>query len=366
MNITLPYEWKRILLDFHKLPVFEIARHKASLLSFITSRPRAATINVTGRCNSKCITCRQWKNDKEYELTTIELVNILKELKKLGFLSIGFGGGEPLLRADLETIIKSAVNLGFGRIAVTSNGLLMTEDRAQCLIESGMTDIGISIEGLRQVHDYCRGVPGGYEKSMNALNHLVELRNSRYPRLGISMATILMEPNLDYIIDLVEMCKMMNIGFSMQLLDTSTYFFESGQNMDELAVKDHDKLNRLIDSLHRFKKKCPGIIINTHSSLDYAKAYYKDPIQKHIPCFLGYINLYINPQGDIFPGCYVLGSTGNIRNGRLTDILNSQKYKIQRRRMFEKKCPGCSCNYPTNLAYHLRSRLKDLKWYISK
>ncbi len=362
MNTQIPYRWKRISLELYKIPVFELGRYFNTVISHFPVRPRSATIDITKKCNSRCITCKQWQEEPTDELSTEEVSDVMAQLKHLGFLSIGFGGGEPLLRQDMAEIIRSARELKFDRISIGSNGLILTEKRAIELIESGMTDIGISIEGTEDIHDYCRGIKGGYRKSMTALENLVHLRDTRYSHLNISLLTILMSPNMDQVPGLIEICRKLRIYFSLALLDTSSYFFEDEKEAEYLRITDQEKLDELIDKIHRMKKENPGTVVTSHAALEFARRYFKDPLQKNIPCLLGNINLYINSFGDVYTGCYGLNPIGNVRERKLKDIIHSREYREQVLCMFRKQCPGCSCNYPTNLAYHLPSRIEEIQW----
>ncbi len=63
-------------------------------------RPYAATIKLTERCNSKCITCNYWQKKTEDLIDTKTAVDFIRDLARLGVKRIRFSGGEPLLRND--------------------------------------------------------------------------------------------------------------------------------------------------------------------------------------------------------------------------------------------------------------------------
>ena len=362
MSRVTPYLMKRVLLDLYKLPSFALAKHFKSLWPHIPARPLSATICITKNCNSRCITCKQWREESHNELTTEEAIGLMAQLRELGVISVGFAGGEPLLRADLAELVKAAKNLGFSRVSIGTNGLALTRKKAQELIENGLTDIGISLEGDRDVHDHCRGIKGSYEKTMSALRMTVELRDAGFKHLNISVLTILMEPTLDQITGMVEICRQLKTRFSMALIDTSPYVFENADEASSLAINDQKRLNELIDQLHRLKKESPGVIMTSHAALEFARRYFKDPKREDLACLLGYINLYIDSYGNVYSGCYTLGSLGNVRERKVKEIIRSNEFRHQLQQMALKKCPGCSCNYPTNLAYHLPSLWAEIKW----
>ena len=174
----------------------------------IPFRPMTVDFNITDNCNSRCIvcTCRKQKSQNE----------ILIQLKKIGIRSTGFAPGEPLLRKDLPQLIKKANDLNFDNIHMVTNGLLLTKEKAESIIENGLRAISISIDGTGDVHDYVRGIKGSYERHINALKMLTELRDSKYPDINIHIGTTLMKPILNKIIKVVEVAKELNVGGTLR------------------------------------------------------------------------------------------------------------------------------------------------------
>ena len=78
------------------------------------------------------------------ELTTTEMYDVLAQLRDLGTNYLFLSGGEPLLRRDLSAIARKATELKFKRIQVSTNAHLLTRERAEELIESGVTQTGVS------------------------------------------------------------------------------------------------------------------------------------------------------------------------------------------------------------------------------
>lgn len=346
-----------------KLIYYEVAKRNKSSISRIPFRPMTLGFNITDNCNSRCITCTQWRHKSTNELSTQEVENILFQAKKLGIRSVGFAGGEPLLRKDLPQIVQKTHDLGFENIHITTNGLLLTEEKAISLIERGLSRISISIDGLQEIHDFVRGFEGGFHRSIGAVKTLTDLRDARYPDLEISIGTTLMKPTLPEILNIVALSKQLDVTCGFNLIDMSTYFFKdidmSGLWLEE---EDWDILNKLIDELHKIKLENPGLIGTSHSSLEYMRKYFKDPKRKDIPCYLGYSKIYIGSHGEVYSGCWSLPPMGNLREESLDEIVYSVEYKRRLENMFLKNCPGCSCNYPTNLCYHIPSLFNELKW----
>jgi hypothetical protein len=100
------------------------------------------------------------------------------------------------------------------------------------------------------------------------------------------------------------------------------------------------------------KQAHPTLIRNSFPSLAFARAYFVDKRQGHIPCYLGYISIEVDAHGQIYTGCWWFQPVGCLRERRLAEILGSETCRKQLEAMFRKDCPGCSCNYIDNIDLH--------------
>lgn len=109
-------------------------------------------ISVTDRCNLKCVYCmpeegiiKKHHNDiLRYE----QIYEIVKEASKLGINKIRITGGEPLVRKNIEKLIKMIRSIkSIETIAMTTNGILL-EHSAYKLKEAGLNSINISLDTL--------------------------------------------------------------------------------------------------------------------------------------------------------------------------------------------------------------------------
>jgi MoaA/NifB/PqqE/SkfB family radical SAM enzyme len=342
----------------------ELARHSQLFASMVRFDPANAGIIVTENCNSRCMTCTQWHQKSSNELSLVEILNTLKQLKGLGIKGITFSGGEPLLRKDLSAMVRECSALKFDDITILTNGLLLTPSLAEELLQGGVTTIGISIDGLTDTNDMVRGVKGSFQKNLSVLKMLTNLRDNKYKSLDLYVATTLMKPTLSDIIPLANLLGSMRIKININLIDTSLYFFKI--DGADLMIKDQNQLNSVVDELHKLKTKHGDIfhISHTHASFEYIRNYFQDPKRKEVPCISGYTSLDIGAHGEVYSGCLAMEPMGNIREKSLTEILKSAKYKSRLRDMFYKNCPGCSCGYKMNLFYYPPWIREELYWRI--
>ncbi|MCE8018500.1 radical SAM protein, partial [Halomonas sp. MCCC 1A17488] len=79
------------------------------------------------------------------ELATEEWLDVLAQARAMGAVQMGFSGGEPLVRQDLETLVAEARRLGFYTNLITS-GLGLDEARIAALHAAGLDHIQISLQ----------------------------------------------------------------------------------------------------------------------------------------------------------------------------------------------------------------------------
>lgn len=82
-------------------------------------------------------------------------------------------GGEPTMRPDLEECGRGIYERGFPW-GMVSNGFSLTPQRFQSLLAAGLHTITISLDGLRDNHDWMRGRDGSFDKAMSAIKMLAE------------------------------------------------------------------------------------------------------------------------------------------------------------------------------------------------
>ncbi len=142
------------------------------LLQFSADKRPVVVWNVTKRCNLRCVHCYASADPSPHpdELTTEEGMALLEDLAQFGCPVVLFSGGEPLMRPDILDLIKKAVDLGM-RAVLSTNGVLIDRALARELKKLGLSYVGISMDGLKEVHDRFRGVKGAFEKAMEAVEN---------------------------------------------------------------------------------------------------------------------------------------------------------------------------------------------------
>ena len=132
--------------------------------------PASANLCITQRCFYHCDHCGATLPENADDLTTAQWVQVIHDLQDLGLAYISFSGGEPLLRNDLEEILRAADDRSVTQ--VFTNGRLLTRQRAQSLKEAGLFYLGVSLDSPdSEKHDDFRGAPQAFEHAIEAIHH---------------------------------------------------------------------------------------------------------------------------------------------------------------------------------------------------
>ncbi len=110
-------------------------------------KPLWLVLELTYRCPLKCPWCNNPLDfsDLSDELTTEEWKEVLHQARKLGSIQLGFSGGEPMLRKDLEELVAEADGIGFYTNLITS-GMGLTKERLAGLKRAGLKQIQLSLQ----------------------------------------------------------------------------------------------------------------------------------------------------------------------------------------------------------------------------
>ena len=133
--------------------------------------PVSIVWEITLACDLACQHCgsRAGRRRRD-ELSTAECLDLIAQMAELGTRDVGLIGGEAYLRKDWLEIV-SAVRASGMECGLQSGGRNLTNERLAKAAAAGLQGVGISIDGLREVHDEVRGVPGSYELALEALRN---------------------------------------------------------------------------------------------------------------------------------------------------------------------------------------------------
>lgn len=157
---------------------------------------------LTYRCPLQCPYC---SNPLDYaqhkqELSTQEWFNVFDQARQMGAVQLGFSGGEPLVRQDLEELVAYAHQQGFYTNLITS-GMGLTENRIARLKDAGLQHIQISFQASDPtVNNALAGSKHAFEQKYE-MSRLV--KQYGYPMV---LNFVIHRHNIDQIEHIIELC----------------------------------------------------------------------------------------------------------------------------------------------------------------
>jgi len=222
----------------------------AHLLQFSSDKKPVVVWNTTRACNLNCIHCyaKAVHQSRDKELTTEEGFNLIDDLATFGVPVILFSGGEPLLRSDLIELTNYSVSKGM-RAVISTNGTLITEEKAMLLKNAGVSYVGISLDGLEHVNDHFRGVAGAFKKALNGI------KNCQKVELKVGLRFTINKLNIDQVPGIFNLAEKMNIericfyhlvysGRGSNLVDQDLSHSETRKIVNIIMDRTKDMYNR--------------------------------------------------------------------------------------------------------------------------
>src|SRR5437763_4054596 len=150
--------------------------------------PRSIYIEPASRCNELCQQCPRTllSREEDRDLTYDEFRYIVDQFPVLERVVL-HGLGEPLLNKDLPRMIRYLKERGT-YVLFNSNGILLNEKRGQALIDSGLDEYRLSMDGsTREMYAHVRGVDA-FDKiwrNVRAFIMLQQAQNASKPAVSL-------------------------------------------------------------------------------------------------------------------------------------------------------------------------------------
>ena len=172
---------------------------------------------LTYRCPLHCVFCYNPLNyaQNRRELSTDQWIEVMRQARELGAAQLGFSGGEPLLRDDLETLILEGRSLGYYTNLITS-GVGLTERRLAAMKENGLDHIQLSFQdSTKEMNDFL-----SHTKTFDLKSRVARLiKQYDYPMV---LNVVLHRYNLDHVEHIIEMASEMEVDY-LELANTQYY-----------------------------------------------------------------------------------------------------------------------------------------------
>lgn len=291
----------------------------AGLPSEISGRPLWLLAELTYRCPLQCPYCSNPIDfaRRTQELATEDWLRVLHEARQLGAMQLGFSGGEPLLREDLEALIREARKLGYYSNLITS-GVGMDEARVARCKEAGLDHIQISFQASNEeLNNYL----GGTASFQHKIEMARAVKAQGYPMV---LNIVIHRQNIDQIEDIIRMTIDLQADF-VELASTQ-YYGWSKVNLDTL-LPTREQLTKAEAVAHRYQQQMKDKMKILYVVPDYYE-------ERPKACMNGWgsIFLTITPDGTALP-CHAAQqlpglSFPNVREHSIEEIWsNSAAFK---------------------------------------
>ncbi len=243
---------------------------------------------LTYRCPLHCVFCSNpvdyTRHDREMDTATWK--RVLGEARALGAVQLGFSGGEPLLRDDLEELVAHARQLGFYTNLITS-GVGLTEARASALKAAGLDHIQLSFQdSTRELNDFITSTRTFDLKAKVA----AIIKSLGYPMV---LNVVMHRYNLPHVGRIIDMAERMGADY-LELANTQ-YYGWAWLNRTAL-MPSVDELRDAEAMVMAHRERLTGRMKVLWVSPDYADA-------KPKPCMAGWgaVFMVVAPDGSALP-----------------------------------------------------------------
>ena len=202
---------------------------------------------VSYKCPLHCVFCSNPVDYVTYgnELSTEDWLRVLRQGRELGATQLGFSGGEPLTRTDLEILIAEARNLGYYTNLITS-GVGLDEKRIAAFKQGGLDHIQLSFQdSTREMNDFLSST-----RTFELKQKVARLiKKYEYPMV---LNCVLHRYNIDHVQQILEMAEQFEAEY-VELANTQ-YYGWAYLNRDKL-LPSREQLQRAEETTNKFRER---------------------------------------------------------------------------------------------------------------
>jgi radical SAM protein with 4Fe4S-binding SPASM domain len=282
--------------------------------AYRTLVPLNASIELTLRCNIRCLHCYNFDRDEprakcgttgetgtpgKPELSTEEILRVMEELRAAGSLFLQLTGGETLSHPDLFVILDHARKLNLSVQLLTNGTMLRPGVAARLASYQNLLGVSVSIYGATaEVHDGITQMPGSFRRTWDGIERL------RHLGVTVRVKLILMKQNAHEVAAMRAEADRRGLPYLVDLNITSRHDGTHGSLQTRMDRAQVEALYRgpLADMALRTPRK---------------------PTEQTFPCNCARGNVGITATGDVVPCVAVPWAAGNIREQPFAEIWRS-------------------------------------------
>lgn len=298
--------------------------------------PLALIAEMTYACPLHCPYCSNPTHlpsaARKRELDTTEWEEVMGQAAALGVLQVGFTGGEPLVRRDLEQIVAAASRNGLYTNLITG-GTMLTATRLSHLRNAGLDHVQISLQDSDALSaNWIAGADAQNQKLRAA-------REVHRSGIALTINVVIHRYNIDRIESIVDLCA--DLGAQRLELAHTQYYGWAAKNQS-LLMPTRDQVLIADAAVERIRRKYRGRV-----NIIYVLSDIYEQLPK--PCMGGWglKAMVIAPDGRVMP-CHAADSLpgmqfANVRTRPLADIWrNSEAFeRFRGEKWMREPCQTC-------------------------
>lgn len=286
--------------------------------------PISIEIDITGRCNYRCIYCRNGDMNPFGDMDYNVLIKLLEECKTNNVFSISLSGGEPTLHKRFYDIVSFMGLMGIPW-SLTTNGYNIDKQLAEHLSKNNVQTIFITLTGFSdKTEEKFKGRSKCFSRVIDAIGVCQDCN------IPLTLGYLLTHRNLSEFSHFIRFCQLHDIKAKIM---KAASLGEAIRNQTFLSVSEDEYMRARNFALNVLGDK---VVDGEHDI----------PFEKRV-CTAGVISCVVGFDGNVYPCVNFLGINevvcGSIKKSTLKDIWNSSTvlHNFRCPRVYESYCSNC-------------------------
>lgn len=297
-------------------------------------RYHAVYWGLTENCNFRCIYCYaecgpEIKQYTESKLTLSQQFQVVDEIVGMGFDTLNFTGGEPLLNPNVFKIARYAKGLGL-KCGILTNGSLITENNIKKFKIFDYVKVSLDSE-KDTINDITRG-KGTYKKIIRALDLLKDNKISTH------IGSVVTKYNKDSIAELLQF---INDRYSV-VSHSLTNYIPVGRGKECNIGCSFEEIDIVNETIFQTKRQMQ----ENNVDMIAQDVFYDDG--KKTSCGMGMGEIFINYKADVYPCRMTYSQEYYLGNVLATGLKKALSNFDEQRKMFHVdnlECKDCDYKY---------------------
>lgn len=291
--------------------------------------PISGSLELTFRCNNNCVHCycNEPANDteeKDREMNTGMITDIISEIANEGCLWLMITGGEPLLRPDFREIFLHAKKKGM-LITLFTNGTLIDEKMADFLADWMPYSIEITLYGASEkTYEDVTRAHGSFRRCMKGIELLLERK------IPLELKTMAIKQNIHELSSMKQYAEGYGLKFRFDPVINSRLDMDKGPQSTRIDIEDVIRLDLEDEKrLKEWEEFCSKFIGHNGSDKVYN-------------CGAGINSFHIDPYGNLNICIMARKDKYDLKTGNFRDGWNNFIIKLREMPMNPyNRCMGC-------------------------